>query len=49
MRSTIFFTPMPDSKIALAHREHDRSAAVQNFVTCARKQARRQHPAKKFC
>lgn len=31
---------MPRSIIALAHRRDDRSAAVQNFVACARLQAR---------
>ena len=30
---------MPSSTIALARRRDERSAAVQNFVTCARKQA----------
>jgi len=33
---------MPKSKIALAHRSNDRSAAVQNFVACARRQASQQ-------
>jgi DNA-binding transcriptional LysR family regulator len=37
---------MPPSKIGLAHRRDDRSAAVRNFVTCARRQARGQMASK---
>ncbi len=37
---------MPMSRIALARRRGDRSAAVQNFVTCARRQVRGQFAAK---
>lgn len=36
----------PRSTIALAHRRDDRSAAVQNFVRCARRQARAATAAK---
>jgi DNA-binding transcriptional LysR family regulator len=38
---------MPKATIALARRRDDRSTAVQNFVACARQQARRQPAAKK--
>jgi DNA-binding transcriptional LysR family regulator len=37
---------MPSSTIALARRRDDRSAAVQNFVACARRQTRGRIPAK---
>ena len=39
---------MPSSTIALAHRRNDRSAAVQNFVACARRQAARPKAAKEL-
>jgi DNA-binding transcriptional LysR family regulator len=37
---------MPSATIAVAHRRNERSAAVQNFVACARRQAGRRPVAK---
>ena len=37
---------MPTSQIGLAHRQDERSAAVQNFVACARRQAAKPTAAK---
>jgi DNA-binding transcriptional LysR family regulator len=37
---------MPSATIAVAHRRNERSAAVQNFVACARRQAGRRPAAK---
>jgi DNA-binding transcriptional LysR family regulator len=39
---------MPQAVIGLAHRRNDRSAAVQKFVACARRQAREQATAKEL-